>query len=316
MNWFKLSFCIIVLYVNFVCACVYFSPSLLPSFSHPLDGPPTAIVSSRDKLSLPTIVSPAATCSAVSTPGLGFTPTSETTSLFPGPGPDRSGGSTVVGGTGPASCNGVVNSGFQRQCSGDSNSTNSPTDADRLLSVADSTVSTNNLTTSVGLSVSTGTTCSSGGLIMPEQRPVTFESDQNQSPPSVSSTLNRDSLRAKTGDNATAMVQEYLEPTSFSSKDVQGSKQTQQGGRNDPRYHTYSTISEARNQVAAVSTVHHHSLMAGAGGQSLMTGSGCQLPASGRGSRSAETSLQLSLQTWQNYEVTHSANYPVRMCKG
>ena len=274
----------------------------LPSFSHPLDGAPTAITSSRNKLSLPTVVSPATTCSAVSTPGLGYTPTSETTVLFPGPGPDRSGGSMVAGGTGPASSNGIMNSGFQRQCSGDSNSTNSPTDADRLLSVADSNVSTNNLTTSVGLSVSTGTTCSGG--IMPELRPVTFESDQNQSPPSVSSTLDRDSLRAKSGDSATAVVQEYLEPTSFSAKGVQGSAQTRQGAGNDPRYHTYSTISEAVNQVAAVSTVHHHhSLMAGAGRQSLTTGSGRQLPASGRRSGSAEPSLQLSLQTRQNYEV-------------
>ena len=281
----------------------HFSPSFPSSCT--LAAPPTTVRLSRDKLSLSTtIISPATTCSTLSTPGLGFTPTSETTSLFPGPGPDRSGGSTVAGGTDPASSNGIVNSGFQRQCSRESNSTSSPTDADRLLAVADSTVSTNNLTTSVGLSVSTGTTCSGGGLIMPELRPVTFESDQNRSPPSGSSTLDRDSLRAKSGDNATAVVQEYLEPTSFSSKDVQGTKQTQQGGGNDPRYHTYSTISEARNQVAAVSIIHHHPFIAGAGGQSLMTGSGCQLhvPASGRGSRSAEPSI-LSLQTRQNYEV-------------
>lgn len=296
MNQFKQSFAF------YICMCDHFSPSF-PSLCT-LAAPPTTVVLSRDNLSLSTtMASPGTTCSAVSTPGLGFTPTSETTVLFPGPGPgpDRSGGSTVAGGTGPASSNGIVNSGFQRQCSRDSNSTNSPTDADRLLSVADSNVSTNNLTTSVGLSVSTGTTCSGG--IMPELRPVTFESDQNRSPPSVSSTLDRDSLRAKSGDSAIEVDQEYLEPTSFSAKGVQGSAQTRQGGGNDPRYHTYSTISEAVNQVAAVSTVHHHSLMAGDGRQSLMTGSGRQLPASGRGSGSAEPSLQLSLQTRQNYEV-------------
>lgn len=203
-------------------------------------------------------------------------------------------------------CNGTMNSSFQRQYSRDSNSTNSPTDADRLLSVVDPTVSTNNLTTSAGLSSSTGTTCSSGLVIHEPARPVMlFERGQNLShsgyPRSDGglSTLDRESLRAKSGDDTTA---EY--PESRSNSTGVGSTQ---GGGNDPRFHTYSTVSEALNQLTGLASTGQHSFTAGsqllAAGAVSGSGGSVSVCAHNGGQLQPQPSLQLSHQTRQNYEV-------------